>query len=210
MTTEEPSEAAHQEEFPGAFSAPPVAQPTAPKARTWTRWALPTGAALVGLASGLGIGVSAASSDPTHSPEYRSLQQHLGSARASLSSAEGDVLVAKGAAMSAQAAAAQSQSDLSRQAASIASQAAALTSAQQSVAANSIGEGTWTVGADISPGTYRTSDVVSGSCYWSITKSGTNGDAIIQNDIVTGGRPTVKLSQGQDFTTQRCGTWVKQ
>lgn len=71
-----------------------------------------------------------------------------------------------------------------------------------------IGEGIWTVGVDIAPGTYKVNDVVS-DCYWSIYKSGTNGKEIIANDIVRGGRPTVVLERGQDFRTQHCGTWVK-
>ncbi|HEY4753429.1 MAG TPA: hypothetical protein VIH37_09100, partial [Candidatus Limnocylindrales bacterium] len=71
-------------------------------------------------------------------------------------------------------------------------------------------EGMWTVGADIEPGTYRTKEPVTTDCYWAIYRSGTNGDDIIQNDIVTGGTPRVTLSAGQDFNTQRCGDWVKQ
>lgn len=72
-----------------------------------------------------------------------------------------------------------------------------------------IKEGIWTVGRDIEPGTYTTAKEVLGDCYWSITKSGTNGGDIIENDIVNGGRPTVTLSEGQDFTTSRCGGWTK-
>jgi len=72
-----------------------------------------------------------------------------------------------------------------------------------------IKEGTWTVGRDIEPGTYTTTNEVAGECYWSITKSGTNGSDIIENDIVKGGKPTVTLSEGQDFKTSRCGGWTK-
>jgi hypothetical protein len=66
------------------------------------------------------------------------------------------------------------------------------------------------VGTDVQPGHYRTTAAVSGGCYWMITKSGTNGSDIIQNGLPTGGYPTVTLSAGQDFTTQDCGSWVKQ
>lgn len=75
-----------------------------------------------------------------------------------------------------------------------------------------IEDGTWTVGEDgIVAGTYKvTTRTESGAmCYWKISKSGTNGASIIKNDIVTGGRPTVVLKKGQDFTTQDCGTWAK-
>ncbi|GAA0921100.1 hypothetical protein Vau01_009690 [Virgisporangium aurantiacum] len=70
-----------------------------------------------------------------------------------------------------------------------------------------IEEGTYSVGVDIQPGTYRA--IGAGSdCYWAITKSGTNGSDIIDNHI-GGGNLTVTLKAGQDFTSQRCGTWSK-
>lgn len=73
--------------------------------------------------------------------------------------------------------------------------------------ANSIDDGTWTVGEDIPAGTYKTTG--SGeTCYWSITKSGSNGDDIINNHI-GGGNLRVTLKKGQDFETARCGTWTK-
>ena len=65
----------------------------------------------------------------------------------------------------------------------------AVTVTEQQVADNTIRQGTWTVGTDIAPGTYRTTEAVSGMCYWEITRSGTNGDDIVANDIVTGGHP---------------------
>jgi hypothetical protein len=74
-------------------------------------------------------------------------------------------------------------------------------------ASTTIQEGTWTVGTDFPAGTYRTTG--SGSdCYWMITKSGSNGADIIQNQI-GGGNLTVSLKSGQDFTSQRCGSWAK-
>lgn len=75
-------------------------------------------------------------------------------------------------------------------------------------AQNTIGEGNWAVGVDIQPGTYRTKDTVSGTCYWEIN-SDPNGDDILANDIVDGGRPTVTLKNGQFFKTSRCGEWIK-
>lgn len=79
--------------------------------------------------------------------------------------------------------------------------------AEAEVAANGITEGTWTVGTDIEPGTYKVTEPVT-DCYWSITTTGSNGD-IVDNDIVTGGLPQVTLSEGTDFTSNRCGTWAK-
>lgn len=94
--------------------------------------------------------------------------------------------------------------------ASVAIREKAVTTTEQRVADTTITEGTWTVGRDIEAGTYLTQDTVSGRCYWGIYRSGTNGGDIIENDIVTGGRPTVTLKAGQDFTTTRCGSWIKQ
>lgn len=91
----------------------------------------------------------------------------------------------------------------------VAEREAAISAAEQQVADSSISEGTWTVGRDIEPGTYVTSEGVSDYCYWAILRSGTNGSDIIENDIVTGGRPTVTLSSGQDFTTRGCGRWIR-
>lgn len=71
-----------------------------------------------------------------------------------------------------------------------------------------IDDGTWTVGVDVPPGTYRVRLAASSDCYWAILRSGSNGEDIINNDI-GGGRPQVTLRRGQDFETSRCGTWTK-
>lgn len=92
----------------------------------------------------------------------------------------------------------------------LAEREAAVTATEQQVEANTINEGTWTVGVDVEPGTYRTTGPVTGTCYWAIFRSGTNKDDIVQNDIVKGGSPTVTIAAGQDFETSRCGSWVKQ
>ena len=72
-----------------------------------------------------------------------------------------------------------------------------------------ISEGVWVVGEDIEPGRYRTIEPVTSDCYWGIYAAGTNGDDIIANDIVTGGRPTVTLAEGQEFENNGCGDWAK-
>jgi hypothetical protein len=50
--------------------------------------------------------------------------------------------------------------------------------AETAAAANIIKEGTWTVGRDIAPGTYRTTQELTTSCYWAITVTGSNGSDI--------------------------------
>lgn len=86
----------------------------------------------------------------------------------------------------------------------------AVTGAEKQKAANTVSDGTWTVGKDISAGTYRATADVGSSCYWGIYETGSNGGNIIENDLPGGGRPSVALSAGQDFKSSRCGTWVKQ
>lgn len=90
----------------------------------------------------------------------------------------------------------------------VAEREAAVTRTEKAVEASKITEGTWTVGRDVKAGKYVVDSPVNDTCYWAIYKSGTNGGVIIENDIVTGGRPTVSLKEGQDFTTQRCGSWI--
>lgn len=74
-----------------------------------------------------------------------------------------------------------------------------------------IEEGTWTVGVDVLPGTYRVSEPVTSDmgCYWAILKSGTNGNDIVANDNVSGGRPTISIRNGQDVENSDCGTFIK-
>ncbi len=73
----------------------------------------------------------------------------------------------------------------------------------------SVGDGVYVVGQDMQPGTYRVSAAVTDGCYWAITKSGSNGADIVQNDLPKGGFPQVTVKAGQDFNSERCGTWVK-
>lgn len=73
-----------------------------------------------------------------------------------------------------------------------------------------IEEGQWEVGVDVAPGRYKTTAAVDadGMCYWKITTTG-KPDNIVNNDIVSGGKPVVTIKKGQDFTTQDCGTWAR-
>lgn len=72
-----------------------------------------------------------------------------------------------------------------------------------------IDDGTWVVGEDVPAGTYKVNQPVEQGCYWSITRSGSNGANIVQNDLPSGGRPKVTIKKGQDFETRDCGTWTK-
>jgi hypothetical protein len=77
-------------------------------------------------------------------------------------------------------------------------------------AGTTIEDGTWTVGVDVKPGSYRVAvPISSGMCYWGIYRSGTNQRDIVNNGIESGGRPQVTLKAGQDFKSSDCGTWTK-
>lgn len=86
----------------------------------------------------------------------------------------------------------------------------AVTGAEKTQAANAVADGTWVVGVDIEPGTYKAKADVGSRCYWGIYATGSNGDDIINNDIPGGGLPSVTLAAGQDFKSARCGSWTKQ
>ncbi|MEV7605126.1 hypothetical protein AB0N65_06775 [Paenarthrobacter sp. NPDC089322] len=155
--------------------------------------------------------------DPKASDEYKSLQAEnarmsgdLGKAKADLKTHEDGIKVRE-TKLTTDGLALQKREDAVKSAeAAVKKREDAVTVTEKQKAANTVREGTWTVGVDIEPGTYRADAEVSSRCYWGIYRSGSNGSDIIDNDIVSGGRPSVTLSAGQDFTTTRCGTWSKQ
>jgi hypothetical protein len=179
----------------------------------------------VGLLAG-GIGIGTAVADPTTSEEYASLSAENQSQQSEISELESglDASQKQNKELSGELRAAESRENnlkiaeavvkeretkASEAEAAVKQREDAVKGAEATKAASSIKEGTWTVGRTVEPGTYTTEKAVSGSCYWGIYTSGTNGDDIIANDIVTGGQPTVTLQPGQDFETTRCGTWAK-
>lgn len=193
------------------------------------RW-IAVGAAAVVLFSG-GAAFGTVLPDPTQSDEYVSLSSEKTELDASLSSLEEDYQGVRGKyaellgdikdreravdserteVEKREAAAAEAQEKVKAAEAAVKKREEAVSGAEVQQAANTITEGTWTVGVDLEPGTYRTKEAVGSSCYWAIYTSGTNGDDIQQNDIPGGGRPTVTLVEGQDFNTTRCGAWQKQ
>jgi hypothetical protein len=70
------------------------------------------------------------------------------------------------------------------------------------------GPGTWIVGTDIPPGTYRSAQFVNG-CYWA-RLSGFGGSDIIENEF-TFVHQIVTINPGDvGFESRRCGTWTNQ
>jgi hypothetical protein len=166
---------------------------------------------LLGLLAGAGIGIAASRSDPTQSRQYKSMQAAVSSAQDQEEATKESFGAAQRAAdaslVSANQDLAQREAAVATSEAAVASSAAAMSQAQAAINANTITEGTWTVGTDVQPGTYRTTAAVVGDCYWEIDNA---GGGIVKNDVVTGGYPTVTLSAGQTFVTERCGDWRKQ
>ena len=212
---------------PNGDQAVPVQNPQI--ARRRPRWLVPTITGIVGLAIGLAAGGGTA--DPTASAQFKAVSAKLSTAQTDLTTAQADLITVQGGrdaalgkvgaadkrASDAEAGAKTAQEAVAAREATVATKEAAVAAREQAVGATekavadtTISEGTWTVGVDIQPGKYRTKAAVTTTCYWGIYKSGTNGDVIIQNDIVTGGVPSVTLSAGQDFDNSGCGDWVKQ
>ena len=194
----------------------PASAPPRPLPR-WVRWAVPSGALLLGLAVGVSLGVTVLAADPTASEQYQTLQADFDESNRLLDEAHDEIAAAQGEAREAQAAAdeaatelASRSTDLDEREAAVAEREEAVAAIEQRIVQTSIGTGIWTVGVDIEPGTYRTAEALTGYCYWAIYTSGTNGDDIIQNDGPEGGFPTVTLSVGQDFENSDCGTFIKQ
>lgn len=180
--------------------------PAAPKPNFFTRrWVQLTGVGLIALLVGVGIGGAGSTTDATSSS----------SSSTASGPTQADVDAAKAAGVTE--GKAQAAAELKTREDAVAAKEAAVTAreakvagAEKAQAANTITEGTWTVGTDIKAGKYRTAEQVGPEgCYWEIDRSGTNGEDIVANDNVTGGRPTVTIKAGQDFTNHGCGDWTK-
>ena len=202
---------------PSAADSPAGARvptgPPAPKKRR--RWGWPV--AVVGaLVIGGAIGSAGSGGDPTTSDEYQDVAAERDELRDAIDVANGRADDAEARANTAEAEAREQiagldsrEQELDARQVDVEAREAAVTATEVRIASTQIGVGTWTVGVDVEPGTYRTAEAVTGTCYWGIYRSGTNKADIIDNDIVEGGYPTVTLSAGQDFENG-CGAWNKQ
>lgn len=155
--------------------------------------------------------------DPTRSDEYVALTDEAGSLQAKLEKSQGDYVNLRedynklaGDIYDREQKVGGREDAVTTAESAVKEREAAVSSAEATKAANTIADGTWTVGKHVAAGTYSTTMEVGSSCYWGIYRSGSNGDEIIENDIPGGGRPSVTLSEGQDFKSSRCGKWEKQ
>lgn len=71
------------------------------------------------------------------------------------------------------------------------------------------GDGTYLVGRDVRPGTWRTDLVGADTCYWERLSS-LDGNGLIANDLPVGPAPAVVTILPSDvaFSSNRCGTWT--
>ncbi|MDQ0278586.1 hypothetical protein QO003_002889 [Arthrobacter silviterrae] len=210
---------------PGGPVPPTKAGPAAKGAtrRPWKLKVLAGGAAAVVLL-GAGTWFGSTLPDPTASDAYVQLSQAktgvdeaLGNSRAAFRTLDGkyatlqsQIKAREDAVSEREAAFGAAEKKLGEAEAAVKKREAAVSGAEAKKAQNTVGDGTWTVGRNIDPGTYVATADVGSTCYWGIYASGSNGADIIQNDLPGGGRPSVTLSAGQDFKSSRCGSWTKQ
>lgn len=180
------------------------------------------GVVAIGLLAG-GIFAGMAIADPTKSEEYATAVSHVQVAGADRDKyreqlaalttkhqeLESGIEEREAALEERERALGERESGLEESEAAVKAREKAVGTAEAEAEANTVSDGTWTVGEDIKAGTYRTTGNVESSCYWGIYRSGSNGGDIIENDIPGGGKPTVKLSKGQDFKSSNCGDWQK-
>ncbi|WP_407344992.1 hypothetical protein [Pengzhenrongella phosphoraccumulans] len=156
----------------------------APTTRRKRRWWIPV-AIIGGFVFGLAAGGGAA--DPTASTEYTDLSAKLKVAESATGTANDRADAAEATAVKNAAALDTRGKDLDTRSAELDTRQAgletregAVTSTEQAIAARQINNGTWTVGTDIEPGTYRTAEAVTSMCYWAILRTGTNGGDIVR------------------------------
>lgn len=201
-----------QNPIPPAPVEPPIAGATPRRKR---RWWIPV-AIVAAFLVGLGAGGGGAAADPTASTQYKELSTQLDQSKAAVTEASDRADKADASAADTAAAATTKSTELDarsaqldKRSADLDAREAAVTGAEKQAAASQIKDGMWTVGVDIEPGTYRTAEAVTSTCYWAILRTGSNGADIIENDVPTGGFPSVTLKAGQDFKNS-CGVWAKQ
>ena len=104
----------------------------------------------------------------------------------------------------------ENQEELEEAQAAVDEREEAITEAEEAVAENTIsGSGTFIVGEDIEPGTYRTDGT--SYCYWE-RLSGLSGEFhdIITNEFSEGTSYVTIAESDMAFSSQSCGEWVRQ
>lgn len=177
-------------------ATPPPAGPAhhaQPKKSGTPSWVWIVGAAALALVIGIGIG--AASGSASTKEDIKQAESSQGSTAAELDETEQQLN--------------DRAAELDQRQADLEAREAAVTATEQQIEANTIpGEGTFLVGSDIQPGTYRSVD--NSGCYWQ-RSSDTSGsfEGIIANGNVEGQAVVTIDSSDVAFTTNRCNDWTK-
>jgi len=187
---------------------PPQGAPRKPKRAWWkARWVPLVGVGVVALAIGNATGGGAAPpAPPAPAAKTVTVSAPVLPAVTSVKPASAEEQAAIDAKNTQ---ADQRSTALDQRESAVAAREKAVGTTEATIAANTIpGDGTFLVGKDVKPGTYRTTGPKSGSsCYWqrSGDASGTN---IIANDNIAG--PTVVDIKSSDvaFKTSRCAAWT--
>lgn len=194
-------------------AAPPAAKEKKPNkffgwARQNRRWALlllPV-VFLIGVAFG-STGAGNTSQIESLEADLAALQEELDEANGMFAAAEAAAIRAEDERDAAEAALAEREAGIAEREAALGEREAAADEADAAVAARSFGAGTWLVGTDIEPGTYRAN---ADSCYWE-RLSGLSGgfDDIIANDFSSGSHVVTIASSDAAFSSSGCGTWER-
>ncbi len=96
-----------------------------------------------------------------------------------------------------------------KQRAALEARAAAVSGLEAAAKASEFdGDGTYLIGVDVQPGTYRAADT--GTCYWARLRNTDGGvGSIIANSIGDGAQVVTIRASDEAFETARCGTWKK-
>ena len=218
-----------QEPMPVAPVKPGFPSPTAPAGKQPKGGKLPSGKLLAALVVGVllaggGFWLGKVTTDPTISDAYVALEATSRTAeldrdvygaqtralQGKVASLEKEIEEREDSVSGREAALTTAEAALKTQEEGLTKREAAVSGTEKKQAANTVSDGTWVVGVDIEPGSYKAKSDVGSRCYWGIYASGSNGDDIIANDIPGGGLPTVTLAAGQDFKSSRCGSWTRQ
>lgn len=187
---------------------PPRGAPSKPKRAWWkARWVPIAGAAILGIIVGSAAGGGGQSSTSASAPAKTvTVTAPALPAVTSVKPATADeqaAIDAKNKQADVRSAA------LDQRESALAAREKAVSTTEATVAANTIpGNGTFLVGKDVKPGTYRTTGPKNGgSCYWqrSGDASGTN---IIANDNLSGPGVVDIRSGDVSFKSSRCADWT--
>lgn len=182
-----------------------------------SRWPLAVTALILGLAIGISVGaarssgkteIAAANVRATATQnKLTTSQSDLSTSRSDLTTARAETLTATDALTAAQAGLATRKSDLDAATAAVAAREAKVGAVEKAAQANTFaGDGTYLVGTDVKPGTYKAAATT--GCYWARLKSLDTSD-IIDNQNADGPVVLQILATDKAIEVSRCAEFHK-